>query len=231
MIDHFVLNETIHSRSDLGLWIVERPVIPTTERIVQRIEVDGREGALTIHKGWRDFDIPMTAALTGANVQSRYRSVQAKIHSAKTMYRSDDPAVHYKVKAVEAGPLYMRLSTLGEFTITFSCAPFKYQRNIASVTLTASGSLTNPGTVYSLPKITVYGTGTRTLSINGKAVILNLLSSHLILDSDIKECYFGNTAQNYLMTGDFPVLEVGNNTITLGTGITRIEIEPRWRFL
>jgi phage-related protein len=33
------------------------------------------------------------------------------------------------------------------------------------------------------------------------------------------------------MTGDFPRLEVGSNTITLGTGITKVEIEPRWRYL
>jgi len=230
-MDHFVLNDTINSRGDLGLWITERPAIPATERIVQKIEVDSREGSLTILKGWRDCDIPMQAAMVGADIQSRYRNAQAKLREAKTLYRSDDPSVYYKVKTVEAGPLYMKFSTLGEFTINFSCAPFKYQRNVAVVTRSTSGSLTNPGTVYSLPKITVYGTGSRTLTINGKAIILNLLSAHLILDSELKTCYFGDTAQNQLMTGDFPVLEAGANTITLGTGITRIEIEPRWRYL
>jgi len=230
-MDHFVLNDTIHSRGDLGLWITERPPTPATERIVKNIDVDGREGTLTIFKGWRDSELPMQAALLGADIQARYRAVQAKLRDAKSLYRSDDPSVYYNVKSVEIGPLYMKLSTLGEFNVYFSCAPFKYQRNVAMVTRSASGSLVNPGTVYSLPKITVYGTGTRTLTINGKAITLNLLSAHLILDSELKTCYFGDTAQNQLMTGDFPVLEVGNNTIMLGTGITRVEIEPRWRFL
>ena len=230
-MEFFVLNDTINSRTDLGLWITERPLMPITERIVQKIEVDGREGSLTIFKGWKDSDTPLKAALLGADIRSRYRSVAAKIHNAKTMYRSDDSAVYYNVKTVEIGDLEMRLPRLGEFAVNFSCAPFKYLRNVAPVTLTASGSLSNPGTVYSLPKIAVYGTGTRTLTINSKAIILNLLSPHLILDSELKECYFGNTAQNNLMTGDFPIFETGNNTITLGTGITRVEIEPRWRFL
>ena len=230
-MDAFIINETVNSRTALGLWITEPPLLPATERIVQKIEVDGREGSLTIFKGWRDCEIPVKVALLGADIRGRYRNALAQIQGAKTMYFSNDPTVYYKVKSVVVEPLYMRLSQLGEFTINFSCAPFKYQRNVAVITRTASGTLSNPGTVYSLPKITVYGTGTRTLTINGKAVVLNLLSAHLILDSELKECYFGNTAQNTLMTGDFPVLEPGNNTITLGTGITKGEIEPRWRYL
>jgi phage-related protein len=228
---YFVINEAINSRTALGLRTTEPPATPSTERIVQRIEVDGREGALTILKGWKDCDISFKTALLGADIRAKYRTAQAQIQSAKTVYFSNDPAVYYKVKTVTVGLLAMLTPRLGEFSVKFTCAPFKYQRGVAVVSMTASGTLANPGTVYSLPKITVYGTGTRTLTINGKAITLNLLSAHLILDSELKTCYFGNTAQNNLMTGDFPVLEVGNNTITLGTGITKVEIEPRWRFL
>jgi phage-related protein len=99
------------------------------------------------------------------------------------------------------------------------------------ITRTTSGTVTNPGTVYSLPRITVFGTGSRTLTINGKPTILNILSGGLVIDSELKTCHFGNVAQNNRMNGDFPVFNVGNNTVTLGTGITRIEIEPRWRHL
>jgi len=62
-------------------------------------------------------------------------------------------------------------------------------------------------------------------------IILNILSGSLTIDSELKTCFFGNVAQNQNMNGDFPVFNVGNNTITLGTGITRIEIEPRWRYI
>ena len=230
-MEYFVINDTVYSRGDLGLWIIERPAMPTAERIVQNIEVDGREGTLTIFKGWKDSDLTMKVALFGADIQSRYRSLQPQIRDAQTLYRSDDSGVYYKIKSVEIGPLYIKLSPLGEFSINFTCAPFKYQRNVATVTRSTSGSLVNPGTVHSRPKITVFGTGTRTLTINNRLIILNLLSPHLILDSELMVCYFGNTAQNHLMTGDFPVFEVGANSITLGTGITQIEIEPRWRYL
>jgi phage-related protein len=82
-----------------------------------------------------------------------------------------------------------------------------------------------------LPCVKVYGTGSRTLTVNGKPIILNLLSGNLTLDSELKECFYGDVAQNQNMSGDFPVFNVGDNTVTLGIGITKVEIEPRWRVI
>ena len=116
------------------------------------------------------------------------------------------------------------------FTPTYA---LETSMNTASeiITMTSSGAVSNLGTVYALPKIVVFGTGSRTLTINGKAIILNILSGSLTLDSELKTCYFGNVAQNNQMQGDFPVLEVGGNTITLGSGISKIEVEGRWRHI
>jgi len=53
----------------------------------------------------------------------------------------------------------------------------------------------------------------------------------LTLDSALMECYQGSTAQNNQMQGPFPVLNTGATAITWSSGITKIEIEPRWRYL
>ena len=227
----FILDNNINSRSDLGLRITEPPFVPPTKRIVESLFVDGREGTLTIPKGWEDVTFSMRVALLGTNLHSRYRDVLLAILNARTIYFSGDSGVYYNIKTVEAGPLERRLSSLYDFSLSLTCAPFRYVRDVSQVTMTASGNVTNLGTVYSLPKITVYGTGSRTLTINGKPIILNILSGSLTLDSELKECYYGNVAQNNRMNGDFPVFRVGNNTITLGTGITRVEIEPHWRHI
>ena len=227
----FTLDNTINSRADLGLRITQPPVTPSTKRIVDSIVVDGREGTLTIPKGWDDMVFDMKAALLGTDIQSRWRTVLPIVLNAETMYFSNDNSVYYQIKQVAAGELSRKLSCLYEFSLKFTCAPFKYLRNVAPLSITASGTVTNPGTVYSLPKLTVYGTGSRTLTINGKPIILNILSGNLTLDSELKECYYGSVAQNNSMNGDFPVFNVGSNTITLGAGITKVDIEPRWRFI
>ena len=54
-LNAFILDGTINSRTDLGLRITQVPVIPTSERVIESIEVDGREGDLTLLKGWNDM--------------------------------------------------------------------------------------------------------------------------------------------------------------------------------
>gem|GEM_PF-4031619 len=195
---------------------------------------------------------PEVAAVMAAKMDGKFRETLPTILSAKSVHFSNDSSVYYNVKHVSAGALERRLSTLSEFSLTFTCSPFRHLRKakqelasvggsaveqgelddfIAPITLTSSGNVANIGTVYSFPKITVYGTGSRTLTVNGRAVILNILQGNLTLDSELKLCYFGNVAQNQNMQGEFPVLEVGSNAITLGSGISRVEIEGRWRSL
>jgi len=227
----FILDDSVNSRAALGLRITQPPVVPPARRIVSSIAVDGREGSLTILRGWEDVTFSLRAALIGTNLSARWRTTLARIFAASTIHLSNDPDVFYQIKHVRAVPMERRLSTLGEYQITFTCAPFRYMRGVTPITRTASGGLINPGTVHSLPRLVVHGTGSRTLTINGRPIVLNILSGHLTLDSELKICFFGNVAQNNRMTGDFPVFHVGNNTITLGTGITRVDIEPRWRYL
>jgi phage-related protein len=227
----FTINESINSRTSLGLRITEPPILPASVRIIDSINVDGREGTLTVLKGWEDITLDMSVAIVGTGIYQKWRDVLPQLLSAQTLTLSTDPAVFYKVKRVGTGGLQMKLSILGEFSLSFACAPFRYKKDVATVAMTASGSITNTGTVYSLPCIKVYGTGRGTLTINGKPIILNILSGSLTLDSELKECFYGSAAQNNKMSGDFPVFNVGANTLTLGSGITKLEIEPRWRYL
>jgi len=224
-LNAFILDNTINSRADLGIRITKPPVVSPAKRVVRHITVDGREGSLTMKRGWEDVEFAFNAALLGANGSAAFKTVLPKLLNAKTVYFSNDKDVYYNVKNVQCVRLEQRLQSLYEFSLTFTCSPFQYIRNVSPITLTASRAVTNIGTVHSLPRITVYGTGSRTLTINGKPIILNILSGHLILDSELKMCHFGSVAQNNQMQGDFPVLEVGSNIRTA----RRYRLVPRRR--
>ncbi len=230
-MNSFILNETIHSRTALGLRITEPPVIPPAKRIIEAVQVDGREGTLTLLKGWEDITFQMKAALLGKNLHGRFREVLPVIHGAKTVYFSEDNKVFFRIKQVHTDAMVRKLSTLGEFSITFVCDPFRYMRNTETITMTKSGTVTNKGTVYALPKIKVYGTGNQTLTVGGKQTKVNILAGNLTLDSELMECFQGSTAQNRQMQGVFPTFETGATAISWSSGITKIEIEPRWRYL
>ena len=230
-MNSFTLDETINSRAAWGMRITEPPVVPPTRRIVESVGVEGREGTLTLFKGWEDITFKLRAALSGPDIQGRFRDILPVILAARTIFLSTDPTLFFKIKHAEAEGLERKLSTLYDFQLTFTCGPFRYVRNVAPITMTAAGSVTNPGNVFALPSIKVYGTGAQLLTVGGKQTILNILAGHLTVDSALMECYQGNVAQNNQMMGPFPVLNPGATAISWSDGITKIEIEPRWRYL
>ena len=100
------------------------------------------------------------------------------------------------------------------------------------ITLTASGStFQNPGSVYSDPVITLYGSGEITLMINQTIIELSDITEGLIIDSALQEAYWNNNSMNQCMSGDFPRLRSGMNTISWSGNVTSIHIEPNWRYL
>ena len=227
----FILDGTINSRTDFGLRITQVPIVPTPGRVIETIEVDGREGDLTLLKGWKDMTFSLKAVIWAKDVWNVWRTISPRILNANTISFSNDPSVFYKIKTIQASGLTQVLSTMWEFELEVTCLPFRYKVGVPIINRTSSGTVTYSGNVFSLPRIKVYGSGTRTLTINGKPIVLNLQSEYLIIDSELKECYYGDVATNNLMTGDFPEFRVGSNTVTLGTGISKVEIEPRWRYL
>ena len=100
------------------------------------------------------------------------------------------------------------------------------------MTLTASTStVTNPGSVYSEPVITVYGSGDITLMVGTDIVELEGISGSITLDSQIHEAYSGTASMNSAMSGEFPVLKPGQNAISWTGDVTKVEISPNWRYL
>lgn len=187
----FILDGTINSRTDLGLRITEVPVIPVTERVIDSIEIDGREGDLTILKGWKDVTFGFKVVIWKSDVWTSWQIILPQILNAKTIAFSNEPNVFYPIKYAKASGLTQILSSMWEFEMELTCSPFRYKTNVATINRTTSGTVNNPGNIYSLPKIKVYGNGTRTLTINGKPIVLNLTNGNLTLDSDLKECFTG----------------------------------------
>jgi phage-related protein len=85
--------------------------------------------------------------------------------------------------------------------------------------------------VYSEPILTVTGSGDITLMVGTTIVELEDISSSIILDCALKEAFLGTTLMNDHMTGDFPVLKPGANAISWSGTVTRVVIQPNWRYL
>ena len=118
------------------------------------------------------------------------------------------------------------------FAVNFRCQPFWYPENVPVETLTASTSLlNNPGSVYSEPTITVYGSGEITLMVGTQIVELTDIEDSITLNTSLMEAYKGNLSMNSCMSGEFPVLKPGANAISRSGNVTKVEVQPNWRYL
>lgn len=95
-------------------------------------------------------------------------------------------------------------------------------------------SVINRGNIYSKPKITLYGSGTIHLSLNGVQIfVINLAEEgQITIDSVQMNAYQGETLMNRSVVGNYDnlVLPVGTNTISWTGNVTGMEVEDftRW---
>ena len=118
------------------------------------------------------------------------------------------------------------------FAVNFRCYPFFYADAASDITVTTSGTIiTNPGSVYSEPILTVTGSGDITLMVGTTIVELTDISGNIVIDSALQEAYKGTTLMNDHMSGDFPVLKPGQNAVSWSGNVMRVVVRPNWRTL
>ena len=95
-------------------------------------------------------------------------------------------------------------------------------------------SIRNVGNIYSKPTITLYGSGSIEIALNGETIFDIDMGSYasMTIDTNLMEAYNGGTLLNRQVTGDYSNFElnVGNNTISWVGDVSQIEIDnfSRW---
>ena len=116
------------------------------------------------------------------------------------------------------------------FEVKFNCKPQRFLKSGDRVIeLTASGPVYNPTMFESKPLLRVYGSGN--LGIGSQTVTIANADVYTDIDCEMMDCFKGavNKNANVSFTDhNFPVLGPGNTNFSLGNGITKVEITPRW---
>lgn len=219
--------------NDLDLIIEKTPEIPSSNIIYKTIEIDGGE-TLTKIIGFSDITFKVDFAYFAD--REEYLMKKARIDSwllseaNKYLTYSLDEFVIYKVKQVSIDNTTTTSRILRHFSVTFTCQGLKYMASgLEPLEVNNGATINNFGSYESKPLLKIYGSGNISVSIGGKSFTINNVSSYVSVDSEIKECYKDSTNKGRDMTGDWPVLPVGLNTISWTGNITKVEITPRWR--
>lgn len=75
------------------------------------------------------------------------------------------------------------------------------------------------------------GSGDITLNINNQNIYLFDVVDYVEMDSQDEEYHKNFLPIENGMAGEFPLFEVGSNTISWTGDVTSLEIDGRWRFI
>ena len=220
--------------TEYGLHVLEQPPITVPAERATFTNVPGRPGSLTTLEGDDVYDDLILTAQCMISDPSSIRTIASYLKGSGKVAFANRPDGFYFARIVNQIPFekILRGNPHRSFAVNFRCQPFWYPENVPVETLTTSTSLlNNPGSVYSEPTITVYGSGEITLMVGTQIVELTDIEDSITLNTSLMEAYKGNLSMNSCMSGEFPVLNPGANAISWSGNVTKVEVQPNWRFL
>lgn len=203
-------------------------------RILNDIQVPGRSGTLTPLNSntFNNFQLTYQCYMT-KEMKLKLDELRAYLNAFSGYQRLEDTInpTYYRMAryngSFEVGDKDKQGAT---FSIKFDCMPQKFLKSgEATITLTASGTIKNPTSYDAKPILKIYGTGE--VKIGTSTIkVKNAGTQYIEFDCDTLNAYEGaNNRNNNIELAKEPLLLANIATgITLGSGITKVEIKPRW---
>lgn len=232
MSSNYIVFKNKYSGHIRGLLIQELPPIIKPKMRTTITKIDGRDGDIVDKLGYESYNKVVSIGLTrNFNIDE----IMDFFNGDGDVIFSNEPDKVYKAQILDQVN-YERLLRFKTAKVNFRVQPFKYLLNeppfVFNITNETEVKVSNQGLVKSKPIITLYGSGTVNISINGLNVFsINIDSTYVTIDSLEQEAYKGLTLKNRMMTGEFPELETGINTISWTGTLTKIIVEPKSRWL
>ena len=195
--------------------------------------VKGRDGALHIDEGLTNYELSATLILIDGDASAR-QAVNAWASGSGKLITSDDLSKCYHAAVRKEVRWTRQPGNRGYFDtaqISFDCDPYMYEADEKNIVLTASGTITNPGTAAAIPLLVLEGSGTCSVTMGGTTFSISGVSSGVPVTLDCENGYAFAASGAMMMTGNFPEIPVGDSTVTLGGGTAKLTVTPHWRWI
>lgn len=234
MSNTFTFNGTNSSAFDL--YCSNGGTYDAPERDVSTVVVPGRNGELTIDNGRFTNAKVSFPCFVAKNFAENAEKIREWLLAPVGYCRLQDDAhpdefrMARFVGGVEFEPNYTDKEATVE--LTFSCLPQRFLatgENTFTYTRSNGSTAANPTPFEAKPLLTIYGTGSGTLTLAGKTITISNIGSSVTIDCDTMNAYNGAENRNGTVTlSGWPVLPPGASVYSFSGGITSIEIIPRW---
>lgn len=224
------------SWDDFGVYIGGQGTYNAPQKVFTKTSIPGRNGDLLRDEGRFSNAFVTYNIVVMHEFRDKTDDLRAWLLSPNTYVRLEDTyhPDEYRMAIVSGGIDFetSAYNLTGRTQVTFDCKPQRFLKSGENtITLSASGTVTNPTLFDSKPLITVFGNGTCSFTLRNKTVTITDVSSYVVIDSESMNAYKGATSMNDKVTlsdEGFPVLIPGNNGVTLGGNTTKLEIVGRW---
>ena len=236
MRNYIILNG-VNSNTITGLLISKLPPITKPKQRTTVEEIDGRDGDIVTKLGYSAYDKEIQIGLYG---DFDIDDVMTFFNGEGTVTFSNEEDKYYNYQILDQID-YEKLIRFKTAKVKMHVQPFKYSAVEGTRTFTISSeeeiTVSNSGNYMSKPIVTIIGSGTINLSVNGIQVLVIDLgenSTSITIDTNNMEAYNPNTQvlMNRNVTGDYNnlYLNTGSNTISWTGTITQIAIQnySRW---
>ena len=222
------------SSADCRIQVAHPPGYAYPERDYTITHIPGRNGDIIQDNGCYknvertyevSFDAPNEDFATYAN------AVSAWLHSTTGYARLEDSYEpnYYRMATYQESNIFENLyNQAGTATIVFECKPQRFLKT-GDNTITIQNSLTimNPTGFEAYPLFKVTGTS-GVLTVNGNSITFSSIDGFVMLDCELQDAYKENINKNSTISGTFPVLKPGSNTIRWTGSISSVTMKPRW---
>lgn len=222
------------SSADCRIQVAHPPGYAYPERDYTITHIPGRNGDIIQDNGCYknvertyevSFDAPNEDFATYAN------AVSAWLHSTTGYARLEDSYEpnYYRMATYQESNIFENLyNKAGTATIVFECKPQRFLKTGDNI-ITIQNSLTimNPTGFEAYPLFKVTGTS-GVLTVNGNSITFSYIDNFVMLDCELQDAYKENINKNSTISGTFPVLKTGSNTISWTGDISSVTMKPRW---
>lgn len=218
-----------------GLIISSLPPISKPKIRVNLEEIDGVDGDIVNKLGYGAYDKTFEI---GLSYDYNVDDVIEYFNTEGQIVFSNEPDKYYNFSMLNQID-FEKLLRFKKAKITIHVQPFKYSNVESTKTYNFTREnqsiiVRNNGNIYSKPVITLYGSGTINLSLNGIQVFTINLNGSMVLDTESQNAYDPETLDflNRYVIGDFKnlYLKIGLNTLSWTGNLTKVEINncSRW---
>lgn len=214
-----------------GLLIQSIPPITKPKMRTSTETIDGRDGDVVTRLGYAAYDKKVGIGLHG---EFDVDDAIAFFDSDGEVVFGNEPDKYYRYQILDQID-FERLVRFRTATVKMHVQPFKYDAvdRVFEAVGQKSFTLRNRGNVASRPTVTVYGSGTVSLSVNAVTVLtMAIADGYITIDAEEMNAYHGEALMNRHVTGDYSDLRlnVGENVISCSGNVTEIKVEDysRW---